>query len=522
LRARARSAPRALVPCALRALAFAACLMMLLPPIAEGRQAGEPAAGAQASVVVRWPGRAGVRRYRLQFATDEKFSDIVFDRAVEGRQFTVTELPPGVYFWRVAPAAAETSAFSKPERVTVKAPSSPPVSADAGTRTGRGVNTGSPHITPDEASGWRTATGEVSRLAAARLRPGGVTDIVGVTAAGRVFAVDGASGVSLWNARAEPDAPAGFAPVVVAAAGGGAGVLAGADGGVRLLRGDTGREVWRARLEGTAAVGAFADLDGDGAGELLVVTSRAPALHVLALDTGRVINSIKLDAEAVGAPLPFATASARGVLLALADGTVQARGRDLAPTASLKLDTVPTTAPVMISRGDIMVVVVGSEIGLVALGFPEMKVLGRIVSDNDPVRGTLVSADVDGDGSAEIAMVTRGGRLALVGTRDGTVRWFAEGAGASDGASLADLDGDGVLDLIAAGGSAFLLGFSGRDGSLLMRADEPGAAAKSPRVRPVAVVHSPGGGLLLVGADTAGTGLRAVELPAGSGRVRRP
>src|SRR5215207_10625422 len=72
------------------------------------------------SILVRWQGRPGINRYRLQLATDEKFEDVVFDQAVEGRQYVVRDLPPGNYFWRVAPAAAETSAtYSQPERVTL-------------------------------------------------------------------------------------------------------------------------------------------------------------------------------------------------------------------------------------------------------------------------------------------------------------------------------------------------------------------------------------------------------------------
>jgi outer membrane protein assembly factor BamB len=506
------------------ALGLAAYILFFPQPTAARRQTPpattgtQEAAGAQAAVVIRWPGRAGVRRYRLQLATDEKFSDIVFDRAVEGRQHAVTELAPGVYYWRVAPAAAETNVFSRPVRVTVapeRATRAGASATSAGTVAGAGANL----IVVDEATGWRTAVGEVSGLVGAKLRAGGVTDFVGVTANGRVFAVDGLSGVSLWNARTEAEAPAGFAPVVVAAGGGSANVLAGAGGGVRLLRGDTGREAWRARLEGTAAAGAVADLDGDGAGELIVATSNPPALYVLAQDTGRVVSTAKLGAETVGAPASFTAGGARGVLVALRDGTVQARGRDLSLVGSLKLDAALTTAPIMVGRGDISVVVVGSEGGLVALGFPEMRLLGRIVSEDDPVHGTLASADIDGDGSAEIAMVTRAGRVAVVGTNDGVVRWYAEGATGAGTAGFADINRDGVLDVIVPGGSAFLLGFSGRDGSLLMRADESGARAPATRGRgrPFVLAVSPAGGLMLVGADPGGTGLRAVEL---TGAVR--
>src|ERR1700754_4123504 len=125
------------------------------------------------SILVRWQGRPGINRYRLQLATDEKFEDIVFDQAVEGRQYDVKGLPPGDYFWRVAAAAVETSiSYSKPERVTLS-------------DSAKGVEVASVVLPADNTAGWRTATGEVARLVPASLRAGGVTDFVGVSADGR-------------------------------------------------------------------------------------------------------------------------------------------------------------------------------------------------------------------------------------------------------------------------------------------------------------------------------------------------
>ena len=56
--------------------------------------------------------------------------------------------------------------------------------------------------------------------------------------------------------------------------------------------------------------------------------------------------------------------------------------------------------------------VVGTDRGLAALSVPDLKLLGRIVADDDAVRGVLNAADVDGDGASEIVMVTRRGRVA--------------------------------------------------------------------------------------------------------------
>src|SRR5947209_20075300 len=41
------------------------------------------------SILIRWEGKPGVNRYRLQVARDRDFQDIVFDQAVEGRQYVV-------------------------------------------------------------------------------------------------------------------------------------------------------------------------------------------------------------------------------------------------------------------------------------------------------------------------------------------------------------------------------------------------------------------------------------------------
>ncbi|MBV8857031.1 MAG: VCBS repeat-containing protein [Acidobacteria bacterium] len=466
------------------------------------------------SILVRWQGKPGVNRYRLQLATDEKFEDIVFDQAVEGRQYVVKELPPGNYFWRVAPAAAETSiTYSQPERVTL--------GNEAKVAEGSVV-------LPADATGWRVATGEVAKVAPANLRPGGVVDFVGLGADGRVFAVDGASGISLWTSRynaaagaqtASPTAVS-FEPLVVGDPLRGTYVIVATQGGVRALLGDTGRETWRASLEGTAVSGVAADLDGDGKQELVVVTEGPEMFYVINPLSGRVQASQKLSGEVAGPPYAFEAGGKRGVVLGMKQGRVEFRGADGQVVAEAKIDEDVTTAPLVTHRGEMSFMAVGGNSALWALSVPDLKVLGAIRAEDDSVRGTLASADVDGDGSAEIVMVTKRGRVALVSTDDGTVRWFAEGAGAAASAAFADVNGDGVLDVIVPGaGNTFALAFSGRDGSLVMRVEESGKAVNQSaggRTRSLVVTPALGGGGWLVGGDPAGTGLRAVELPKGS------
>jgi outer membrane protein assembly factor BamB len=466
------------------------------------------------SILVRWQGKPGINRYRLQLATDEKFEDIVFDQAVEGRQYVVKDLPPGNYFWRVASAAAETSiSYTHPERVTLGSEQKVEVAS---------------MILPADATGWRVATGEVLKIAPANLRPGGVVDFVGLGADGRVFAVDGASGISLWTSRYNTTAAGqssspravNFQPIVVGDPLRGTYVVVATQGGVRALLGDTGRETWRATLEGTASAGVAADLDGDSKQELVVVTEEPEMFYVINPLSGRVLAGQKLSGEVAGQPHPFEAGGKRGVLLGMKKGRVELRGLDGTVVAEAKLDEDVTTAPLVTRRGEMSFMAVGGNSALWALSVPELKVLGAIRAEDDSVRGALNSADVDGDGSSEIVMVTKRGRVALVSTLNGEVLWFAEGAESATSAVFADVNGDNVLDVIVPGaGSTFALGFSGRDGSLVMRVEESGKgleAKSGGRMRTLVVAPALGGGGWLVGGDTAGTGLRAVELPKGS------
>ncbi len=70
-------------------------------------------------VSVRWTRQKGVSRYRLQIAGDERFQNVFFDRRVVGDRYVVSELAPGYYYWRVAPADLQLGEFSRPLRIFV-------------------------------------------------------------------------------------------------------------------------------------------------------------------------------------------------------------------------------------------------------------------------------------------------------------------------------------------------------------------------------------------------------------------
>jgi outer membrane protein assembly factor BamB len=466
-------------------------------------------------MTIRWRGQPGVTRYRLQVARDEAFTDIVVDRAVNGLQASV-EVPTGRYYWRVAPAAElEAGTYSAPQSVEVQA---------GGARVAPNL------ILASTDTGWRTATGDVARPVSAPLRAGQGFDIVAVSSDGFVRAVEGTTGMPLWTAPFAPGARRGeesaarvsdFMPLVVAQAGGGSNVVVAFNGGLRALRGDTGREIWRASLEGRPTGGVAADVDGDGKPEVVAALEAPNALVVLSGDAGKVVSNTKLDTPVVGMPAAFQSGSEHGVLTGHADGTLTLRRASGEQVRTTKLETRITTQPVVIrtARGDF--IVVGSERGLAALKADDLQTMGIIYTENDQPRGHLTVSDTDGDGSSEIAFVTREGRVALVSTLDGKVKWTAEGAADAGSVALADLNGDGVQDVLVAGGSVFAYGFSGRDGALIWKAEEmtsgagaQGGATGSPRSLVVAPLGP--GGALVVGADSLRVNLRAFELPKGA------
>ena len=65
---------------------------------------------------LEWTRQKAVDRYRLQIAADEKFANVYLDRRVFGNHYTVVDLAPGYYYWRVASADERTGSFSVPRK----------------------------------------------------------------------------------------------------------------------------------------------------------------------------------------------------------------------------------------------------------------------------------------------------------------------------------------------------------------------------------------------------------------------
>src|SRR5436305_7628819 len=241
-------------------------LLILVPVSLSFAQRTAPGAQSKTSLHLVWPGQPGVLRYRLQLALDEEFKDIVFDRAVFGTEYVVTELGPGKYYWRFAPAVKETGTYSKPRLVEITGKPE----TDTGeytTTTARPTPTPS-SIAPVTDAGWRTTTGPVTQPLMAHLRSASSFDIVGMNSDGMVYGLDGVSGAALWTARFRPNAKQGeptgsggvstFTPILIDGRNGLTNVLVEFSGGVRAIEGASGRELWRAALSNRPVAGGVA------------------------------------------------------------------------------------------------------------------------------------------------------------------------------------------------------------------------------------------------------------------------
>jgi len=444
-------------------------------------------------VTVRWGARPGVTRYRLQLAQDAAFGDIVFDRVVSGHEYSVTDLAPGRYFWRVAALGAKLGEFSSAGVIDVPAGSSNP----AGSVTSKNPKTDK--IT--SAGGWYAAIGNVSDPVLAHLRSPNTVEVVGVNTEGRAFALEATRGIALWSTQVGNGSSRALPPLAFKTRAGLDNVLVVAGSVATVLDGRSGREVWRTTLPGSASSAVVLD------GKVFVIDNSLQKIFIVDGNDGNLIGKIQLPRRAAGPPAMLD----KEVMIALDDGRLKIIDQSGNVTRSADAGSPATTSPVLVRSARGALVLVGTKNGLTALSAVDLHPLGRVALTNDAPRGTLYARDLDGDGIAEVLMFTDRGRVVVVKSDEGKILWEGDARQAAT-VVFADINKDRILDLFLAGREGFAFALSGRDGALLWEETSgvatnhaPSSARRSAQVAPL------GTGVLLIAGDPARGGLRAVE-----------
>jgi outer membrane protein assembly factor BamB len=189
-----------------------------------------------------------------------------------------------------------------------------------------------------------------------------------------------------------------------------------------------------------------------------------------------------------------------------------------------KLDVQFTTPPLVVQTEKGALAMLGTDKGLIAVEIATLKPLWRVATEGDAPRGQLVAADLDNDGSPEVVMITRRGRTVAVSIANGKIKWYANIPNRAGTPVLADLNGDGMMDVLIASDSSNVVGHEGRSGTLLFGSDKSNGSTtgnpddESAAYQTCAYVGSRGGNHaapLVVCNDPAGGGLSAVRLPSG-------
>ena len=489
-------------------------------PFAPNHSGSATQAGTLTSAHLHWGARPGVFRYRLQLASDREFNDIIFDRVISGNEYEVSDLVPGRYFWRVAALSDKPLQFSSAGVIDVSPAIRKPDTRVDMTSSRQPVNLRTPNpamangVTTGD--GWRALIGEVSGPALAHLRSANALDLVAISNAGVVYALDADSGVELWTGRPRPPLAGSprisavpIAPLLVRSRNGLDNVVVLANGTVRALEGASGRELWRTALPAPASSGVALD------SELFIIDNSLLRLFLIDSLTGKLSAQTALPSRAFGAPVAFDHAGQRGVMIAFENGGLEFRDVNGKTIRSGNAGSPATTKPLFVSGPRGGLVLLGTRGGLTAFDSEDLRALGRVALKDDTPRGSLSAADLSGDGVAEVIMLTEHGRVVAVNAVDGKILWESSSTNDAQSVAFADVDGDHVLDILVASGQTFAMALSGRDGSVVWKEDEPALVANhATSLAPRSVLAAPhGSGILLIGIDPSRIGLGAVAFP---------
>jgi outer membrane protein assembly factor BamB len=505
--------------------ALAAALFILIPFVCSAAQKVSQAP-TNTKVNLRWGPRPGVARYRLQLAQDRDFADIVFDRVITGNQTQVSDLAPGRYFWRVAPLTAKLGEFSSAGVVDIVVQAAGPLPNSIPVPTPASISSPpkNPSANSIEASGgWRAAIGDASLPVLAHLRSSDRWSVVTTSSDGVTYALDAVNGVALWSVRNAPQTSGATSsipgsPIIVRGRSRLDDVVVIGSSSLVRVEGSTGRELWRVTLP---AFISSATVVGDRNSANIIVTDTSfQRLFFLNSADGKIISQIKLPGRIVGRPAALDDLAHGEFALAYENGQIEIRDSAGALIRSGSAASQATTPAIMVHgrRGNL--VLVGTRDGLTALTADTLQPLGRVALDNDLSGGNLTAADLDGDGIVEVLTTTVRGHVVAVNTAEGKIVWDVAARNDNSSFAFADLDRDGVFDVLTGDGSS-LVALSGRDGSVIWRDNEGSLIianhTTSYSSRVLTALPS-GSGAVVIFNEPARGGLRAITFPNASVR----
>lgn len=453
---------------------------------------------------IQWNPEPGVQRYRLQISTDDRFNDVMFDKVVTGREFIPRNLAPGRYYWRVGPTNSKR--FLRIGQLVV---------------TKEAAYGGGVYRVP--VPGWVATTGDLSVPFAAQLRSDRDPDFLVTNAAGTVYALDSARGITLWTAHytsiATPatSQPRQFVPVVANLGDNTTLVIVAFDKGLRALDGLSGKEAWQVELPAGIVGGLAADLDDQPGSEVYVTEDSTNQLILLNGQSGQVKLAIQLNAAPLGPPIALTTKSFRGIVTPLESNALEVRDVAGKYVLTIRLGVELTTAPITAETSAGVVLMVGTKIGLMMFDTDRFEALRRAsIEVGHYPTGPLAVVELDSDHSDRIVLITNLGRIAAVSPLDGKIAWFADGFNPSGSVAFGDLNHDGWLDVIVPDSKNFAVGLSGKDGSRMWKSSGPVGSTVSTNsdttVRKLATATLKDGTIIVVGNDPSASGLRALEL----------
>ncbi|MBI2923113.1 MAG: PQQ-binding-like beta-propeller repeat protein [Planctomycetes bacterium] len=289
----------------------------------------------------------------------------------------------------------------------------------------------------------------------------GVPDVAFAAGSGTVYAVSGRNGSEIWAASPELFFRQAAQPADMNGDGVPDVVGTGAKR-VMALSGRDGRVVWEAEAKDElGASPAVGDLDGDGTPEVVVATTKG----VAAYSGSEKLWEAEYDDPAWDAPMladvngdgvrDVVAASRTAGLLAFSgkDGELFWQNEALATVrrASLAIRIDGDAVPDFVAATETNVVAVSGATG--------MLLWQVLASSGNEGWIDMAGADVNGDGVDDAFVGPLHGRILAFSGKDGTALW-EEGIAASTGPALADADGDGIAECVAADaqGVQFLAG----------------------------------------------------------------